>query len=294
MRNARLFRICSSLILTAWLASSSVAFELPSLTVELNTGRKLRATLDARTNVDLLWLRFGSSDLVVQRGFEWHSVTGVREGDRLLSQRELIQLADAARLPPATSAVNAQQRIVVATSSSPSDVAPRTIQRGQPATPRVAAVTFDAALGNWDDDVTMDGLYVQVTATDGWGEPLAVRGVLNVELYSMRRIDQDSAPRGRGRQIGALEKWSTTVECEPENPHTWVRLPFQAVHPEFNIDWAPYGLVHIQLVVPGHGVFHHSVDGLRIRPWSPLSDALQRHNKTRFFPAETGAMPLSW
>jgi hypothetical protein len=259
---------------------------LPSLTVDLDSGRKVRAQLDPRTNVDHLWLRFGTADLVVQRGFDWHSVAGVHEGDRSLSQRDLIQLAEAARLPPTAPAVNTRQRIVVPTSSSPSDATPRTIPQEPLATPRVAAVTFDAMLGNWDEDVTTDGLYVQITATDSWGEPVTMRGVLNLELYSMRRIDQDSAPHGRGRHIGLLEKWSTTVECEPGDPHTWVRLPFQAIHPEFDVDWAPYGLAHIQLVVPGHGVFHHSIDGLRIRPWAPLRDALQRHNKTRFFPNE--------
>jgi len=64
------------------------------------------------------------------------------------------------------------------------------------------------------------------------------------------------------------------------------RLPFQAVHPEFDTDWAAHGLVHVRLTVPGHGVFEASQEVVRIRAFSPIRDELEMSTGRRFFPIE--------
>jgi hypothetical protein len=185
-------------------------------------------------------------------------------------------------------AVEPTQRIVVRSSTSPSDLPLQSGPRPEPRSPaKVAAVTFDAMLGNWDADVATDGLLIQFLPLDGNGEPVAARGVLNVELYSMQRVDQDAFAHGRGRHIGLVDRWTHRIDFDPERVSTgWIRVPFQATHPEFDVDWAPYGLVHIEMVVAGQGVFQHSVDGIRIRPWAPLRDAMEAQSRYRFFPSE--------
>ncbi len=273
-----------SIVTMAFAPVKAFAGELPSLTVQLSTGRKLRAMLDPRTNLDRLWLQFGSSETVVKRGFDWRAVAGIFDGDRPLSQQELVQIAEAARQP---SDLESKQRITIRPSETGSDSPAGPTRRETRSPPRVAAATFDAVLGNWDADVATDGLRVLVTPVDINGEPVTVRGVLTVELFSIHRVDQVSVPHGRGSEIRLVGRWSTQVVCGPgASGGSWVRLPFQSAHPEIDFDWAPYGLVHLQFAAPGHGVFHHSIDGLRIRPYAPLRDSLEQKSGTRFLPSE--------
>jgi hypothetical protein len=262
----------------------TAAAELPSVTVSLATGRKMRAVVDPRTNVDQLWLRFGSHETSVCRGFEWPLIQEIREADQPVGRSELIERAAAHR---AISLTAQQRQIVVRTNASPSDLQPRMKSPLSVHTARITSVTFDATLGNWDSDVMTDGLYIHVTALNSRGEPVAVRGSLSIELFSMKRVEQDEIRHGRGRDLRRMERWSSQIDFRPDNSGSnLVRLPFQTPYPEFDVDWAPFGLVHIQLVAPGQGVFHHSIDGLRIRPWAPLRDMLELQTGNRYFPSE--------
>jgi hypothetical protein len=262
------------------LASAAVADELPTLAVKLSTGKTLRATLDSETDLRHLWLRFGSTTTVVRRGIDWQFMESAWEGSRQRTQAELIQIAaDARRLNPVAPRPN---KVVIPSSNLVPSAPPRQAER--PA--RIASVTFDAQLGNWDADVEMDGLWVQVLPLDNRLEPVAARGVLTVELYSLQRVDQDSVEQGRGSQVRRVGEWSVPVTCEPGGGGHWVQLPFSPVHPEFDVTWSPFGLVHVQFTAAGHGVFHHSIDGLRIRPWAPLRDVLEAKTGTRFLPTE--------
>jgi hypothetical protein len=152
---------------------------------------------------------------------------------------------------------------------------------------RVASVAFEVGAANWDADVELDGLLIRPFPQDAFGEPRAFRGMLHAELWSMRRIEQDSMPISGGRWHEIVESWSVPVCIDsPDVGDGWVRLPFQSRHPEFDTTWSPVGLVHLTLVVPGHGVFHHSEDGVRIRPFAPLRDYLERQTGERFLPTE--------
>ena len=141
-------------------------------------------------------------------------------------------------------------------------------------------------ISNWDEDVETDGLMVDLTAYSAARTETSIRGQLQVELWAMRRIEQDSAPHGRGRSIEILQRWSVPVAVDAFSSPSRVKLPFQARHPEFDVSWSSFGLVHLELVAPGHGVFHHSVDAIRVRPYAPFRDALQVQTGERFLPTE--------
>jgi len=153
--------------------------------------------------------------------------------------------------------------------------------------PRLASVHFDAHIANWDADVEADGLAVQVIPLDAAGGILPVKGHLEAELHTRREIAFDEAPRKRGRRIDRIGRWSAQVL-----PHqvraggVWLKLPFQADHPEFDTDLGASGLVHVKLVVPGQGVYESSLDGIRLRPFAPLRDDLQRVGGRRFLAHE--------
>jgi hypothetical protein len=153
--------------------------------------------------------------------------------------------------------------------------------------PRVASVQFDAHLANWDGDVETDGLIIQVLPLDETGHVIAVSGNVQIELYGQRRIPFQDAASKRGRRIERLAHWTRLVVL-PDIliDGAWYKLPFQADHPEFDTDLGRSGLVHVRLVVPGAGVFESSIDGIRIRPFAPLRDEMERVEGRRFLSNE--------
>ena len=64
------------------------------------------------------------------------------------------------------------------------------------------------------------------------------------------------------------------------------RLPFQAIHPEFNLQVGSVGLVHARLAVPGTGVFEATTNTISVRPVNPIRDRLQVQQGSRFLPTE--------
>jgi hypothetical protein len=265
-----------------WTSIAAYADELLLLNVNLSNGRTLRAALDSTTNSDRLWLRFGNARTSIRRGFDWQAVVTVRDGERVLDRNELVRIAESTRSPANNSARS--NRIVI----PPNGASPETAILGSPrhASVRIADVTFNVELGNWDGDVAADGLLIQIVPRDENGAPVAAHGTLNVELFATYRIDQDSAPHGRGSDVRALGSWSKPVELPMVPIERGIRLPFQASHPELDTDWAPVGLIHLQFVAAGQGVFHRSIDGFRIRPWGPFRDELERKSGERFLPIE--------
>jgi hypothetical protein len=91
------------------------------------------------------------------------------------------------------------------------------------------------------------------------------------------------------RSLELVERWTRSVNAADFGPRgVQVRLPYGAIHPELRPDWMAswYGLVHVRLTIPGHGVFEDSRDGVRIRPWAPNRDNLEMNTGRRFLPTE--------
>ena len=260
-------------------ATVTFGADLRTVTVLPRNGRAVTGVLDPRTNEQRLWLRFGSDAASIQRGFDWSTVGRVRDAERELSRSDVLALTASEPKPPRD--ISIPRIIAVPTSSSPPI---SSVARQVP--PRVAFVTSDARLANWDLDLETDGLLVQVTPRDAHGVSVSVQGVLHVELHSFRRIDQDSAAHGRGQSVGLLGRWTERFNSQPDGEPAWLRLPFSPSIPEFDPAWAPYGLLRIELVVPGAGVFQDSIDGLRTRPFAPFRDTLERQTGSRLLPGE--------
>jgi hypothetical protein len=152
---------------------------------------------------------------------------------------------------------------------------------------RVASVDFDAHIANWDRDVEFDGIALRLFPLDTDGQLTPARGTLYVELIASRRQDFNDVPWARGQVPSRLGEWSVAMDADEVTENgIVVKLPFQTNHPEFDTTWAAHGLVHVRLVVPGHGVFEHSFDGVRVRPYAPLRDAMERQRGQRFLPTE--------
>ena len=243
------------------------------LRVELKSGRVYHAEVDARTGDERLWLRFGSGGAFLLRGVAWDRVARAEHNGEALSADELRRLVPeiATRTPERVPA----KTVVVE--------APRT----SAAETRISSVQFDAFLANWDGDVEADGLIVRLVPIAEEGQLAPVEGTLDVDLVVVRRRDFNAMPDGRGRSFDRIGRWTVAVSAaEIGTSGATIRLPFQAIHPEFDTTTSPYGLVHLRYSAPGHGVFEASQDVVRIRPFAPLRDQREQSGQSRFLDGE--------
>jgi len=297
-----------SALLAAWAAGIMAPGGRPAraeaITVQLSSGRQLTAQVDPRTSEQQLWLRFGSDPATILRPVEWDRVAAAWQDGRALSIGELKRQGAEPRRVRAGHPEGAEE--AERSGSGQASVADRVggrdgaggeqLPAGALAVyrlgdssldPRTAAVHFDTYLVNWDADVEPDGLVVHLFPLNGSGHGVAVHGSLQVELMAPVATSFDAVPRGRGWQMRRIGYWSRQVDPVDFGASGAVyRLSFQAQDPQFDRAIDRYGLVHVRLAVPGEGVFDHSEDAVRIRPFSPVRDELERLEGRRFFPHE--------
>jgi hypothetical protein len=155
--------------------------------------------------------------------------------------------------------------------------------------PRVAMVAFDAAIANWDADVETDGVLIDVAPVDINRRVVPVSGTVEVELFAPQRRTLDLAPQSGGDTLEVVERWTRAITPADFGPSgVRLRLPFGAITPELQPNWTAwhYGLVHVRLSIPGHGVFEDSRDGVRIKPFAPNRDRLEMKTGQRFLSTE--------
>jgi len=277
------------LILTTTVVRSQASDEIR---VRLTSGREFSGSVDQRTDDDCLWLRCSGTGIEVIRPIKWQRITETKHEDRLLSVDELKLLAAELKSRSPIEASRSQHiegnRIVMQGSPDTSAATyNRAIQASDPVAGPVRSVDFDAQIANWDGDVEPDGLLVRVFPLDGNGTVTPVSGTLSVELTVPRRRDYNQVPHGRGMSVDRIGRWSRAIRAADLTASgVVVKLPFQAVHPEFDNDTWSHGLVHLRLAVPGHGVFEDSMDGVRVREFAPLRDWMQSHTGHRHFAHE--------
>ena len=273
------FRSAAMTSLFAALAFSTVADAGEGVLVRLLNGKTLAAQVDSQTDDDRLWLRFGTGSTIILRAIDWQDIATIVHAGTAIEREDVKALSTTVEMPR-TSTPPTRRRIP---GSSDAERARHLLGFRRP----ITAIDFDAQLANWDRDVEFDGLALRVFPLDGQGRLTTVRGTMEVELLVNRKVSFNDVPHSRGHQPRQLGSWRIAIHTgEVNEDGVRVKLPFQAAHPEFDPKWAPYGLVHIRLVVPGHGVFDHSMDGIRIRPYAPLRDAMERQSGQRFFPTE--------
>lgn len=297
-----------TLALTAFAAASEPA------RVRLTSGRQLAGEVSPRSSGERLWLVQRSGAAEIARPIAWDHIVAAEFRGLSLTSRELRSLIVSTAAPVAARTASqqadprdAQQNPFQEDPQASEELPLPVVQAPSPTivdratflaltTPPVASVRLDAHLANWDADVEADGLAVQIVPVDQHGQVVPVRGALQVELFGVRAVAFQDAPHKRGRSYERLGYW--TQQLVPQYIQSdggWFKLPFQALHPEYDPRVGYLGLVHVKLVVPGAGVFEDSLDGIRLREFAPLRDGLQRDTGRRFFPSETtGRGERSW
>lgn len=281
------------------------------VTVSLRSGRSFTGTIDRTSDDRNLRLRFGSEVTKIVRSINWNSVVAAKVEGRDVTATELKQLAakerekstgaDAAPTPQLVRPAISRSRPTnsdAASATRPAGgvqlwrVPGRAAATNSPAAV-VRSISLDAYPANWDADVDVDGLLVSVTALDDFGRAVPVDGTLEVEL-----IGETLPPYTRGEAFPVLGRWSrqlTSNDSAAVGGTYRERLPFQAAHPDYQLYFPRYSLVHVRLVVPGQGTFEASLDGLSMRGFTPVRDRLQAASGARLLPNEQSGRgkPLS-
>ena len=262
------------------------------LTLRLASGREFTGAIDAESDGEKLVLRSSSRGMTIRRPIRWERIVAAAIDGKPATNDELRALAKEAaaavspdpRLPTPASQLGQRQE----------DRGQGTGDRGQevvvpPPFVPVTTITFDARIANWDADVETDGLILDLMPIDAEGYLAPVSGVAEIELFALQRRVFHHAPLSGGDTLERVERWTQVINPADLTASGFrLKLPFGAVHPEFDTDWvaSPYGLVHVRLIAPGHGTFDASQDGIRIRHWAPNRDQLELKRYPRFLPTE--------
>jgi len=265
-----------------------------SVTVALLSGRQFTAEVDARTDGQQLWLRWTLGPNHVLRPVDWDRVVSVTTDEEVYSGREFHEAVKVVReafprveSPSQTAGLEespwtGDRSGLLAISTAPAALPLNPAGAGQDCLPRVRALEIEVRAVNWDRDVEVDGLLLDLYPVDAFGYVIPVRGTVDIELIG----EETRTPPSRDPFV-RIARWTEQLSVHDFFGHgAQFRLPFQGVHPEFNPGWASKGLVHVRLSVPGEGVFEASESTVRVRPYSAWRDRLEQTTGRRFLELE--------
>ncbi|MGD9723812.1 MAG: hypothetical protein AB7O59_04325 [Pirellulales bacterium] len=279
--------------LALWSTPCWSAAARESVIVEAHSGRTFVGEFDRQSSPAELVLRTGPGDMYLLRRIAWNRVARVRVAGQPFSPNELLARFNAQGWP------QDGPEEVVPTAPTPQPPVPQQLPAPSGALDAEAALPLravdlaslpparslhiEATVARWGSYADNDGVMVRLFPLDCFGNLVPVSGTLEVELIGSR-----SATFRRGEPFPMLGRWVKRVELADMSPSGAVFCcPYQAWHPEFNVEFGSIGSVHARLSVPGQGVFDDTVSTLWIRPYDATRDRLQMHTQGRFyFPLE--------
>jgi hypothetical protein len=246
-----------------------------------------------RVDDSRLWLRAERDGVKIDRPIQWDSVALAMDNTREFTPHELrehlehgfqqvsLQIENPFQDSPPEAGT--QTAAVVSNLLPPAQTELRRfVESARERNSQVCSISIDAHVGHFYRTVEANGIILHVFALDGTGASVAVDGTLDVELVS-------EIPVGSrlGVQLPVIGRWTVRITPDLFGPAGAVfKLPFQAVHPEFDLSYGPRGVVHAKLNIPGNGSFEASDAMVRIRPYSEVRDQSQQLNGNRFFNTE--------
>lgn len=240
------------------------------LIVELSDGRRIQGEIDAESDQQTLWLRVAVPRIIVIMPVDWEHIVRARLDDRELSGAQLRQYA--------SRVLSKRPRPVFVLPGNTSGRAEASPVAGAE---RIRSLDIEVTVANWDADFENDGLQVRIYPRSARGGITPVDGTLNVRLIGRDLFAARSRPR-----FPDIGRWSVRVDAEDFDAYgATYQIPFQKIHPEFDLDVDYEGEVKAALNVSGQGRFE-AATSLRLRTRSPLRDDVELWERTRTLPGE--------
>ncbi len=290
-RRQRLHRLSGLGLLVVAICCGALPASRAAETIALAThgGRIFVGQVDAKSNAQSLWLRSENAGITLRRPIAWQVVALARHGEQELNAAQLLAKVDELK---SVAKVTAEELPVPGETARETLPAPREwvpdlraanfIAANRAANAQVCSIGIDAYVANWNRTVEADGIMLHLYPLDAAGNTIACDATLDVDL-----VASVSPGARRGTPLPNIGHWSMRVTPGQFGPNGFVvKLPFQSVQPEFDLDFGPLGLVHARLSVPGNGAFETSQAMVRIRPYSAVRDRSQQINGQRFMDVE--------
>jgi hypothetical protein len=292
-----LYRLCEPLYVVGFVTLlASIAAGQEPVSVSLDSGRVFNGLVDQRTTADRFWLKSSQAGAAVLRPIQWNRIVEATVGEHTIGVDEFrsyaLQAAEQLRETQPEQMPFGDDRVEEVP-------APESQVQNTPglaalvsATERVSPITVpgivqslyvDAYVANWDRDVEVDGIVVIVQPLDEFGQIVHVGGTVEVDLIGQRH-SRRGEPSEPFPQIG---RWSELARPSSRGDGIVLKLSYQGVHPEFDREIDPFGVVHVRMTIAGQGVFEASSAMVRLRPYSSPRDNQQQLRGRRFFYQET-------
>jgi hypothetical protein len=263
------------------------AAESPSLVVEMANGRVFAGRLDAHTTRQTLVILSGTQGMYLRRQIEWSQAKRIRVDGQPMTAAEVLARFGNEGWPrhveelPVPSVTPSPPAPMPPGPSRPIDADPDDEEPGEPSPLPVASLAIEASVGKWQMGAENDGVLVRIFPMDLYGNIVAVDGILEVEIIGERGTQTQTEP------FPELARWTFQVRGQDITARgATYRVPFQALHPEFDLKLGSTGAVHARLSVPGQGMFDDTATMVWLRPLSTTRDRLQHQTGGRFFPTE--------
>jgi hypothetical protein len=228
--------------------------------VRLESGREFRGILDARTDDHHLWLRWRIGEVELQRPIVWQRIVQAELNGEAIDVDDLRARSTELATPGRVTQLRqgpAEQVPAVATSVIPAVI---------------RSIRCNAYLANWDADAEFDGLSVEIEAVDQFGNSVSAVGTIQAELVTLDYQPAYLGSTSGGRQPTSLGQWSRPWDSQ----HGAVQLELQGRVPQREGRLDRYALLKIRVTIPGSGVFEQQLDGLRMRPFTPVQNSIWR------------------
>jgi hypothetical protein len=246
--------LISAVLITA-LAKPCLARD-SEVDVQLHSGRRLSGLVDERSDHGALWLRTERKSSYLRRPVSWAQIASIHLDGEAITQGYALALATPA--PP----VVPRLRASLPNSPNVGD------SHFLPTALTPCSLAIRAEVGNWDRDHAPDGLLLWLFPQNASGEVIPVTGQAEVECWGLER--RNGRPGGELTLIG---RWS-----QPVMPANFtangapLKLPYGSLNPIEQLEFNPQGLMRVRLSVPGYDTFEAQLEGIRLRPATPVQD----------------------
>lgn len=260
-----MLRGLSLLMLGALLLASSTAQAADTqVKVKLASGRAFTGILDSRTDAERLWLRWRVGEVELQRPIAWQRIASAELNGEPIDLAELQDQATDLATPGRVTDLRLPKpgRLPIEETTPPAATL---------ITPVVRSIRCDAWLANWDADAEFDGLMVEIEAFDENGQHVAAQGTVAAELITIDYQRGYLNSTSGGRVPTSLGRWTHAWQAPDK-----LRLEFQGRDPQRTGQLDRYGWLKLRVTIPGSGVFEREIDGLRMRPFTPVQNSLWR------------------